>query len=915
MPVKCRFCGKELSGPDCRFCDRCGQPVPLGGSAEQRAEPPARLLVRVPGEPLREIPLVQPKLTVGRGLDNQLVLSPYYVSGRHGLLERKGSAWHYRDLNSTNGTFVNGQRAQSSVLRDGDVLRIGDPHGNSVSLVFRAAGASVVAEAVPPAVDLGVTSFQMKTLLLVGRDPQADVHLQAPTVSWHHARLDRTARGHVLTDLNSTNGTFVNGQRLARPQLLSQGDVVQIGPFRLIYAADGLQQYSTAGGVRLDGIRLTRDVGRGDRRKRILNDASVSVYPREFVGIVGTSGAGKSTLLMALNGFERADGQVLVNGDDLYGHFDLYRTLVGYVPQDDIVHEELTVASALSYAARLRLPSDTSAEEIEQRIDHVLQQVEMVAQRDQLISSLSGGQRKRVSIAVELLAEPNLFFLDEPTSGLDPGLEKKMMHTLRRLADEGRTILLVTHATANIVQCDHVCFLAYGRVVYFGPPGDALAFFEVTSGSFADIYGELDDPDPKLAQEKAATWAERFRRSPYYQRYVAGRQRALPALQETAVGAESRQRPRVSTLRQFFVLTRRYLDLVLRDKLLLMVLMAVMPMVGGLLLLISERNWLVGDPLAEIQRRLGEALASGEASSTYSVVGNTQTLLFMMALASVLLGLFAAVYEIVKEWSVYQRERMVALRIGPYLASKVVVLGGFALVQCLLLIVVVRLRVQMPRQGVLLPALLEMYITLVLGTLAAILLGLFISAVVPHADAVIYILFLTLFFQIIFAGVLFDLPGVSNHLSNFTLTRWTMEGLGTSSNMEWLDGLTRTRFQPDDITEEVSMLVERPAPDWVPVTVVTVTEEVEVVLGPDVTQTVPISVPQVTVHEVVSVTDVITQGFTVQPEAVDIFSEQDFRIRYDRTAGHLLLDWLMLIGFALVFAGGTAAVLRRKDVG
>ena len=202
---------------------------------------------------------------------------------------------------------------------------------------------------------------------------------------------------------------------------------------------------------------------------------------------------------------------MLVNGDDLYRHFDLYRTMVGYVPQDDIIHRDLTVINALRYAAQLRLPPDTSAEEIEQRIDKVLEQVEMVGQKEQVVSSLSGGQRKRVSIAAELLAEPNLFFLDEPTSGLDPGLEKKMMHTLRRLADGGRTIVLVTHATANIVQCDHVCFLSQGRMVYFGPPEEALDYFGVTSGDFADIYAQLDDPDPsRAAKESQPTGSAEF---------------------------------------------------------------------------------------------------------------------------------------------------------------------------------------------------------------------------------------------------------------------------------------------------------------------------------------------------------------------------------------------------------------------
>jgi ABC-type multidrug transport system ATPase subunit len=912
MSLTCPACGKELR-PQARFCSGCGQVLPSAATEIPETEYP-RLHVRVPGIPPREVTLDRTTITLGRSADNDVVLPLDFVSGNHGLLEQRGTEWHYRDLDSTNGTFVNGQRVQSAVLHDGDILRIGDPQGNSVGLTFRLAGAEVPFP-VGGAVPVGTTALKLKTTFLIGRSPQSDIHLSAPVVSWQHARLEQQPQGHVLTDLNSTNGTFVNGQRLTRACLLRQGDVVQIGPFRLVCDEGVLRQFTTTGGVRLDGTRLVREVGRGQRRKRILNDISISVRPREFVALVGTSGAGKSTLMMALNGFARAEGQVLVNGEDLYRHFDLYRTLIGYVPQDDIIHRGLTVGRALRYAARLRLPPDTSAREIEHRVERVLEQVEMIGQKDQVVSSLSGGQRKRVSIAVELLAEPNLFFLDEPTSGLDPGLEKKMMHTLRRLADGGRTVVLVTHATANIVQCDHVCFLSQGRMVYFGPPEEALSFFGVTSGDFADIYADLDDPDPRLSQQKAAAWENRFRQSAYFQRYVQDRQRELPHVRQEAVRVESRRRPRVSLLRQFLVLTRRYLDLVFRDRLLLSVLMMVMPMVGALLLLIAEPNWLVADPLSQIESQLAAELAAGESSATYTVIGDSQTLLFLMALAAVLLGIFASVYEVVKEWSVYQRERMVSLRILPYLGSKLVVLGCFALVQCLLLIVVIALRVEYPRQGVFLPAALEMYVTLVLGTLAAVVMGLLVSAIVPNPNTVIYIVFMVVFFQMIFAGVLFDLPGVTDQFSALTLTRWTMEGLGSSANMEGLNGLTRTRFQPETISREVSTEVERPADDWEPVTVVTVTEQIEVPVQPGIVQTVPISVPQVTVNDVVTVTEIVTETLTVEPDPMDVYSEQDFHIRYTRTPGHLLWDWVMLLGFTLAFGLATMIVLRRKDVG
>jgi ABC-type multidrug transport system ATPase subunit len=207
----------------------------------------------------------------------------------------------------------------------------------------------------------------------------------------------------------------------------------------------------------------------------------------------------------ALSGYAQATGgHVFINGDDYYRNFDAYRTVLGYVPQDDIIHRTLPVDRALGYAAQLRLPADTAAPEIAQRIARVLDDVEMTPHRDKLVENLSGGQRKRVSIGSELLADPSLFFLDEPTSGLDPGLEKKMMYTLRRLADSGRTVVLVTHATANISQCDHVAFMSDGRLVYFGPPAEALQFFNVSSGDFADIYTKLEGA---ASQQDPERWA------------------------------------------------------------------------------------------------------------------------------------------------------------------------------------------------------------------------------------------------------------------------------------------------------------------------------------------------------------------------------------------------------------------------
>lgn len=922
----CRFCGAEFRNPEARFCPACGRerasgPVSGGLEAtptiraipvtEEGASPVPRLVIRVLGQAPYEVALTEPVVTVGRAPSNTLVLASPYVSAHHGRLEGAGGQWQYVDLGSTNGTFLNGQRVQSAVLRHGDILRIGDLQGNSASLTFMLGDSRVL----QGPQNIGSLTLETQGALILGRDPQAHIPLQAPIVSWHHASITAGVQGVVLSDLNSTNGTFVNGQRLQRPQLLREGDVVQIGPFSLIYSAGKLQQYVAAGGVRLDAVQLVRVVGKGNHTRQLLDRITLTIYPREFVALVGTSGAGKSTLMKALSGVNRAQqGQVLINGDNLYQHFDLYRTMIGYVPQDDIIHKDLTVLDVLRYAAQLRLPPDTTNEELERRVEQVLQDVGMAGRGEQLVSSLSGGQRKRVSIAVELLAEPRLFFLDEPTSGLDPGLEKKMMYTLRHLADGGRTVVLVTHATANISQCDHVCFLAQGRLAYFGPPEEAFKFFEVTTGDFADVYDRLDDADPERARQKAVEWEQRYRQSDYYRRYVSQRQQQVAPASSIASEQTQTRGPKVNPLRQLIVLTQRYLKLVWRDRMLLAVLLAVMPLVGALILLVAGSNWLQGDTPAEIERLLAAELATGARSATYSVVVDSLNLLFLLAFAGVLLGLFASGYEIVKERSIYRRERMVTVRIVPYLLSKVLVIGTFALVQCGLLLAVVTLKVRLPTTGVLLPASLEIFITLFLATLAAIHIGLFISALVPNTNTVIYILFMLLFFQLIFTGTLFELPGVTKELSALTLTRWTLEGLGGSVNMDRLGELSRTRVQLEPITRDITFEVEKPAADWEPVTVITTTRLVEVPVQPGITQTIPLAVPEVMVHPLRTVTETVTESITIAPEPLDVSGGRTFDLNYARTPAQMFRVWGVLALFSLVFGLGTLLVLWRQDV-
>jgi len=838
----CIHCGALLKRPGAKFCAACGKPqddtgplrptivdapVPtspatvstLPASATSYLDPSQLnrpvLVIQDEGQ-VREVPLAERALTLGRSSDNDIILTSRFVSGHHARIEPSAGAHQIVDIGSTNGLLAEGKRlpANSSLaLADGDVLRIGDPAtGNFVTLTYRNPQAQRVAQAATIAQSYPLDPNDPQ--ITIGREG-SDIVLDNPQVSRNHAIIERGTDGrHALRDIGSTNGTFVNGQRVVQ-HTLARGDVIQIGAFKLVYDGDSLDQYDQRGALRIDARNLSRAVTRGGKTRLILKDVSLSIAPREFIALVGGSGTGKSTLLNALSGYAQASGgQVLVNGDDYYRNFDAYRTVLGYVPQDDIIHRTLPVERALRYAAQLRLPTDTATTEISQRIARVLDDVDMTPHRDKLVDNLSGGQRKRVSIGAELLADPSLFFLDEPTSGLDPGLEKKMMYTLRRLADSGRTVVLVTHATANIAQCDHVAFMSDGRMVYFGPPGEALAFFNVTSGDFADIYTKLEGaadpndterwavvqrdlqaeyagwqaahPQAKEPPMLAELWESKLRTAPQYAQYVVGRLAQVPSgpVAGSANGAIGRP-PKVSLPRQFGILSRRYLDLIIQDRRNLLILLLQAPIIGLLLMLVVN----------------GDAMVGAKAYSS-----EAKKLIFMLATVAVWFGIINAAREITKESPIYKRERLANVHIGPYVLSKIVILTLLVIVQSLVLLSLIGLKVTFPASGVLFPTGIELFITTLLTALAGLTMGLAISAAAESPDRAISIVPLALIPQILFAGVIFSLgegTSLQRVLSWLTISRWSMDAYGTTVNLNSLPlqpGMLRLPNPPVEYT-------------------------------------------------------------------------------------------------------------------
>jgi ABC-type multidrug transport system ATPase subunit len=363
--------------------------------------------------------------------------------------------------------------------------------------------------------------FAAKTRVVIGRAPDCDICLAHPTVSRYHVLLERRPEGLWLRDLGSVNGVSVEGRRVAEEAVVRDGERVGIGPFLLSLTRGVLQSLDNSRGLRLEAHGLEKVVAlpRGGRRK-LLDNVSLVINPGEFVTLLGPSGSGKSTLMDCLNGRRPATGgRVLANGEDFYRHFDNFKQSLGYVPQRDIVHTQLSVARALYYTARLRLPTDTDPAELRARVEVVLKEMDLLPHRDTLVGDLSGGQIKRVSLGAELLAEPCLLYIDEATSGLDAGTEARMMRLFRRLADEGRSLICITHNVENVEQCHLVLVLARGKLVYYGPPREAPAYFKVAR--ICDIYDRIGERD-------VADWEKEFAASSLCREFVGERLATRP---------------------------------------------------------------------------------------------------------------------------------------------------------------------------------------------------------------------------------------------------------------------------------------------------------------------------------------------------------------------------------------------------
>ncbi|MGI5131402.1 protein kinase domain-containing protein [Pseudonocardia sp. CA-107938] len=567
--------------------------------------------------------------------------------------------------------------------------------------------------------------------LTIGRAADCDIVLTDPLVSRQHARLTRDGDRWQLTDLRSWNGTFVNGQRVTRA-VIDTDDVIGIGHALLHLQGGTLVEYTDHGDISFEAEDLV--VTRSG--KRLLDGVGFALPQRSLLAVVGPSGAGKSTLLGALTGQRPADtGEVRYAGRDLYDSYDELRQRIGLVPQDDILHPQLTVRRALRYAAQLRFPADTPAKERNDRVEEVIDELGLTGQAGQRISTLSGGQRKRTSVALELLTRPSLLFLDEPTSGLDPGMDKSVMQTLRALADDGRTVVVVTHSPAQLEMCDRLLVLASGgKLAYFGPPDEALTYFG--QADFADMFLLLD-------RNREVDWTGRFKASPYYARYGAPATTTPPERPARSAPAPApRQQP---ALRQFAVLARRYLAVIAADRVFALV-MLLMPVVLALIAML-------------IPAEHGLSVESWRAAG-FTPNGDPLPRLLVLVVMCCFMGFAASFRELVKERSIFHREQSIGLSIGAYLASKLVVLAVIAGVQAVLLTVIALAGAAAPpRPVVFTDGKVEIAVVLVLVAVAIMVQGLLVSALIANADQGMPVLVVVLLLQFVLSEFFLSVHG------------------------------------------------------------------------------------------------------------------------------------------------------------
>jgi ABC-type multidrug transport system ATPase subunit/pSer/pThr/pTyr-binding forkhead associated (FHA) protein len=668
-------------------------------------------------------------VTIGRSLDATFQIEDASISRIHASLafDETQNAWIFTDQKSANGCFVKGVRV-NSILVSGPVdIHLGD---NPLSVVI----SLDISKEEPKQVAEG--SVLAATDVVIGKSADANFVVADVLASRRHARLISLENSLILEDLGSTNGTYLNG-KLIRTAPVREGDVITIGNTDLTIRNGKLDffrsQSEKTGGLYANNLEFEIKGGR-----KLLSGINVRLAPGTLTAVIGPSGAGKSTFLKAIAGVTKpSSGSVTFDGFNVHKNFDLVSSRIGMVPQDDVLHTTLKLDTALNYAARLRLRVDGGKAERTEQVNRVIERLELEANRETVINRLSGGQRKRASVALELLTEPSLLILDEPTSGLDPAMDRQVMKTLRELAVDDRAVLVVTHSVAQLDLCDDVLVLAPGGMpAYYGPPRGISAYFGTTD--WADIFALIKD-DPQAA----------------YLRYLKQNPKVVEEAPAVAVENFTTKKVSAPWLSQFLTMCARQVSLVFADIGYLLFLL-LLPVIVGLLILVVPG-------------------ASGLGAADNTSPAEPSQLLAMLVIGSAFMGASVSIRDLVGERPIYLRERAVGLSISAYLGSKLLVFGFFSWFMAGMLTYVTLLAKPAPIQSVYFNSPeLELFFALGLTAMASLVTGLLLSSLVKSSEQVMPLFVVFIMAQLVLNGGLLQISAGSliANLSVFVIARW-----------------------------------------------------------------------------------------------------------------------------------------------
>ncbi len=802
--------------------------------------------------------------TFGRNENNSIPLNSSIVSGNHGEIYIQGGQFFVKDNASSNGSYI-AYGTQFVQMTPNQYYG-----GNGKDMIIRL-GTNQSMDGIDPVLLLYTArqaNGRWKTFELkagdtsIGRAENCDIRLKNVAVSRYHAGIRNANGQYYVFDNGSTNGVFVNGSRIQKSYHLSNKDIFTVLNTTFIYDGNVVYYKVNPEGIALEIHDLNKDVPAKGGKKTILDKVSLSIEPNEFVAIIGGSGAGKTTLMTAMSGFDsKVTGRVYCNGTNLRENFQTLKNIIGFVPQQDIIYENITLKKMLYYTAKMKMPEDTSTAEIDARIEEVLGMVELSEHKDTYIRRLSGGQKKRASIAVELLANPGLFFLDEPTSGLDPGTEEHLMRTLSKLSKEQeKTIIMVTHTINNLDLCDKVIIMGYGgRLCYCGSPAGIKDFFQ--TDDLVKVY-DIITADPK-------GWESRFKMS------------GINQVSEHAVesNGEAIKPRKVNGFTQLGILVRRYTTLIMND--------------------MQRLALIFGQPLI-----IGLLLTLVAGTDIYQKFTETQSILFTLMSGGIWMGLLNTIQEVNKERVILKREYMGNLKLPVYMLSKYIVQGVISLVQAVILVVTFVLVKGTPNcKGVIISnATVEIIVLIFLTIYASAGMGLLLSSITKSADRAMSIAPFVLIIQLIFSGILFELTGATDKISYVTFSRWAMESIGSTCDLNELE--PPGQEESDSVEEQFDDLVAT-CNDAIAEMQEAYDEQINELQDAVETYSALANNPQT------------FEEYTSEPQTIEAEyepAETEDNKMYVRSKARTVRSWLILYGSTFLCAGISVLVLRKlKD--